>query len=114
VFHAVRHHLGKAEEASVPVAEALRVVTNNVIGLDLHPVAVTLAQVTYLLAMGPERLRARTGAAVGPCLLGRVDALGATRGEPVRLPGSTGCLATPIFSGPEAAFCGCSDGTTRH
>src|SRR5205823_2028270 len=30
--------------------------TRNVLGMDLHPVAVTLARVTYLLAIGRERL----------------------------------------------------------
>jgi len=35
---------------------ALSQLTNHVLGIDLHPVAVALARVTYLLAIGKERL----------------------------------------------------------
>lgn len=38
---------------------ALERVVDQVHGLDLHPVAVTLARVTYLLAITPERLADR-------------------------------------------------------
>lgn len=56
LFHAVRRHLAAAEEASVPLATALSGLTDRVLGIDLHPVAVALARVTYLLAIGRERL----------------------------------------------------------
>jgi SAM-dependent methyltransferase len=56
LFHAVRRHLAAADEAGVPLAEALSGLTNHVLGIDLHPVAVALARVTYLLAIGRERL----------------------------------------------------------
>lgn len=56
VFHAVRAYLGAADAAGHSVAEGLEGVTRHVIGMDLHPVAVTLARVTYLLAIGRERL----------------------------------------------------------
>lgn len=56
VFHAVRTYLAAADEAGVPITESVSTVTTHVIGMDVHPVAVTLARVTYLLAMGNERL----------------------------------------------------------
>ena len=45
-------------------------VTRNVVGMDLHPVAVTLARVTYLLAIGPERLAAERNPIRVPVFLG--------------------------------------------
>lgn len=56
LFHAVRAHLAAAEAAGVRVGDALAGLANTVIGVDLHPVAVALARVTYLLAIGRERL----------------------------------------------------------
>lgn len=56
VFHAVRRYLTTAEAAGVDTAEAVAGVTSHVVGIDVHPVAVTLARVTYLLAIGLERL----------------------------------------------------------
>jgi len=56
LFHAVRHYLAEAEAADVPLSQALRDTGERVIGMDLHPVAVTLARVTYLLAVGMERI----------------------------------------------------------
>jgi type I restriction-modification system DNA methylase subunit len=60
LFHAVRRYLDSALGAGVPAARALEGVTNSVFGMDLHPVAVALAQTTYLMAIGPERLAQRT------------------------------------------------------
>ncbi len=56
LFHAVRKHLNHAEATGQTVSQALDSVTANVYGMDLHPVAVTLARVTYLLAIGKNRL----------------------------------------------------------
>lgn len=56
VFHAVRRHLDAAAAAGHSLPDALAGVTQHVFGMDLHPVAVTLARVTYLLAIGRERL----------------------------------------------------------
>ena len=56
LFHAVRRYLAAAEGAGRPLADILRNVSRHVQGMDLHPVAVTLARVTYLLAIGRERL----------------------------------------------------------
>lgn len=55
LFHAVRHYLGRASDAGQGV-EAVGAVGEHVLGMDIHPVAVTLARVTYLLAIGRERL----------------------------------------------------------
>lgn len=56
VFHAVRRYLDAAAKARKKLPDAIRGVTHHVFGMDLHPVAVTLARVTYLLAIGRERL----------------------------------------------------------
>lgn len=63
LFHAVRRYLNAAEEAGLSLPSALSGLTRHVLGMDLHPVAVTLARVTYLLAIGRDRL---TDPARGP------------------------------------------------
>jgi hypothetical protein len=70
LFHAVRRFLTAAHEASMPLQDALERCTDHVFGLDVHPVAVLFARVTYLLAIGADRLRARTGALTIPVYLG--------------------------------------------
>jgi len=56
LFHAVRRYLDAAEEVGIPLASALNDLSGHVLGIDLHPVAVALARVTYLLAIGRDRL----------------------------------------------------------
>lgn len=56
LFHAIRPHFSAAEASGMAVPEQINGVTRHVIGMDLHPVAVTLARVTYLLAIGRDRL----------------------------------------------------------
>lgn len=56
LFHLVRRYLAAAKAAKLPLGEALAGLTRHVLGMDLHPVAVTLARVTYLLAIGRDRL----------------------------------------------------------
>jgi hypothetical protein len=56
LFHAARRYLAAAEAAGHSAASALAGLTRRVLGMDLHPVAVTLARVTYLLAIGRDRL----------------------------------------------------------
>ncbi|MEX2206666.1 MAG: N-6 DNA methylase [Myxococcota bacterium] len=58
LFHAVRRFIKAAETNGLSLKELFEGVTRSVVGLDLHPVAVTLARVTYLLAIGRERLAA--------------------------------------------------------
>ena len=57
LFHAIRRYVAAAAVAGVEVPDQITGVTRHVIGMDLHPVAVTLARVTYLLAIGRDRLR---------------------------------------------------------
>jgi hypothetical protein len=57
LFHAVRRFLNAADAAKIGNREALRKCTESIFGIDVHPVAVINARVTYLLAMGEERLR---------------------------------------------------------
>jgi len=69
LFHAIRHFLREAEE--VGQAEDLRAgeVCAQVAGMDIHPVAVIIARVTYLLALAPA-LATRKGALSIPVYLG--------------------------------------------
>lgn len=57
VFHAVRNYLAAADDSGIPSHQAVSGVTRMVTGMDLHPVAVTLARVTYLLAIGSRRIQ---------------------------------------------------------
>ncbi|MFD7311034.1 N-6 DNA methylase [Promicromonospora sp. NPDC059942] len=56
LFYAVRRYLSAADDAGWSLAETMHTVSSRVMGIDLHPVAVALARVTYLLALGRERL----------------------------------------------------------
>ena len=56
LFHAARRYLAEAEKAGLSLDSAISGLTRHVLGMDLHPVAVTLARVTYLLAIGRDRL----------------------------------------------------------
>ncbi len=58
LFHAVRRYVAAAEAAGWSGPDAIAGVTEHVMGVDVHPVAATLARVTYLLAIGPSRLQA--------------------------------------------------------
>lgn len=70
VFYAVRRQLAAAAAVGAPLPESLDRVTTSVFGVDLHPVAVSLAQATYLLAIGRERLSQRTTTLAIPVYLG--------------------------------------------
>jgi len=59
LFQAVRHYLNAAAEAGITDADAITGATEHVLGIDVHPVAITLARLTYLLAIGRDRLQAR-------------------------------------------------------
>lgn len=61
LFAAVRNVLRAADAAGMPNDEAVELVVNKVYGSDVHPVAVTLARVTYLLAIGLDRLHGDRG-----------------------------------------------------
>lgn len=69
LFHAVRRFLAAADAASIGNREALRQCVRQIVGIDVHPVAVQIARVTYLLALGEERLQDRPHLAI-PVYLG--------------------------------------------
>lgn len=56
LFHAIRRYLAAAEELGTDIDEAVQQATQHVVGIDVHPVAVTLARVTYLLALGRNNI----------------------------------------------------------
>lgn len=70
LFHAVRRFLEAARKARLSNPEALARCAGRVLGVDIHPVAVLIARVTYLLALGEERLRERPAALSIPVYLG--------------------------------------------
>lgn len=101
LFHSVRRFLLAAEEDGIELDEALQRCSEQVIGLDVHPVAVLFARVTYLLAIGPERLRQRRGELFVPVFLGdslqwrvrqffneKVIDIEVPEDKPLRFPGS--------------------------
>lgn len=69
LFHAIRSYLTKAESEHKGTAEAISGLVTHVLGIDVHPVAVALARVTYLLAIGNQRLQDRPAFTV-PVFLG--------------------------------------------
>ena len=72
LFHAVRNFIKEAEEAGLDEKLQAEEATNHIAGLDIHPVAVIIARVTYLLALAPVIAR-RAGSLSIPVYLG--DAL---------------------------------------
>lgn len=52
LFHAIRRKLAAARAAAISTADAVKACEREVRGLDVHPVAVIIARVTWLLAMG--------------------------------------------------------------
>ncbi len=73
LFHAARAVLDAADAAGLPAAEAARRAAENVAGVDIHPVAVVFARVTFLLALMPALREGHPGHITLPVHLG--DAL---------------------------------------
>lgn len=69
LFHAVRRVIAEAEEAGMAAATRAAEATTLVAGTDIHPVAVIIARVTYLLALAPA-LAGRSGELSIPVFLG--------------------------------------------
>jgi hypothetical protein len=69
LFHSVRNLLGEAEEAGMPQNARAAEACTLVAGTDIHPVAVIIARVTYLLALAPA-LAGRSGGLSIPVYLG--------------------------------------------
>jgi SAM-dependent methyltransferase len=70
LFHAIRSYLKAADDEDMTAAKAIRGLTGHVIGIDVHPVAVTLARVTYLMAIGTHRLQGHRQEFTVPVFLG--------------------------------------------
>ena len=79
LFWAVRRCIEACEAAGMSASEALESVTTRVFGIDVHPVAVALARVTYVLAIGTNRLRGPRPSLTIPVWLG--DSVGYQRGD---------------------------------
>lgn len=73
LFHAVRAVLSAAEATGVHPEEAVRRATQQIAGIDIHPVAVIFARATYLLALMPALPEGHPGSLTVPVYLG--DAL---------------------------------------
>jgi hypothetical protein len=69
VFHTVRRIIHAAEEQGWGNAQLLEHLQEHVFGLDIHPVSVLLARITYLLALG-DRLLGDRGVIWVPVHLG--------------------------------------------
>ena len=69
LFHAVRMLLAAAELDGLPAHEAVEKCCALVQGMDIHPVAVIFARVTWLLALG-KAVAARRGPIAVPVYLG--------------------------------------------
>ena len=72
LFHAIRRFLAEAEESGTPRELRAREAARLIVGIDIHPVAVIIARVCFLLALAPV-LAARRGNLKVPVYLG--DAL---------------------------------------
>lgn len=75
LFHAVRRILAEAEEAGVAQGDRAAEAARRVAGVDIHPVAVIIARVTFLLALAPALVGRRGGFNV-PVYLGDSMQLG--------------------------------------
>ena len=52
LFHALRRLIAAGREAGLPPSDIVAACADRVFGIDVHPVAVALARVTWLLALG--------------------------------------------------------------
>jgi len=59
IFHAVRRLLKAAEKERISVPDAIEKACRQIFGIDVHPVSIQIARVTFLLALGQERLKQR-------------------------------------------------------
>lgn len=69
LFHAIRNFLVEAAEAEMAPTLRAAEICGHVAGMDIHPVAVIIARVTYLLALAPA-LTHRAGGLSIPVYLG--------------------------------------------
>jgi hypothetical protein len=90
LFHAIRRKLAAANAVGLTRAAAVAACVQQVRGLDVHPVAVIIARVTWLLALGPA-IEERIGELHVPVYLGdamqwNLRQVGDTRDVVVQVP----------------------------
>jgi SAM-dependent methyltransferase len=108
LFHAIRRKLAAAEAAGLTRAEAVAVCVEQVRGLDVHPVAVIIARVTWLLALGPA-IEERVGELHVPVYLGdamqwNLRQVGDTRDVVVQVPDDAPLHVPAGFAEDQARF----------
>ena len=101
LFHAVRRVLAAADAAGLSSRQAVERASRCVFGIDVHPVAVQIARVTFLLALGEERLRQRPSELTIPVYLGdslqwNTQGLLADKEVLIEVPGEGPLLAFPF------------------
>jgi len=69
LFHAIRLFLVEAADAGLDPKQRASEISQHIAGMDIHPVAVIIARVTYLLALAPA-LAQRAGSIYVPVYLG--------------------------------------------
>jgi hypothetical protein len=108
LFHALRRLMAASDQAGWPPARALRAAMEQVRGIDVHPVAVIFARVTWLLAVA-DRVAARPPGFVIPVFLGdalqwNLRSLAGTRDLSVEVPGAAPLRVPVGFAEQQAAF----------
>jgi hypothetical protein len=100
LFHAVRKFFAAADVAGIPNPEAISQCCEKILGIDVHPVAVIIARVNYLLAIGEQRLREHAEFAVpvylGDSLQWNTTALLGRREVSIPVPASNATLNFPF------------------
>ncbi|MBI4296146.1 MAG: N-6 DNA methylase, partial [Chloroflexi bacterium] len=101
LFHAVRRLLKAAEDVGIPIPDTIDRACRQVFGIDVHPVSVQIARVTFLLAIGQERLKHRTSSLHIPVYLGdslqwNTRGIMAERDVLIEVPGSKELLEFPF------------------
>ncbi len=106
LFHAIRRLLRESDAQGNGNREALTLCCRLVLGVDVHPVAVLIARVTYLLALG-DRLRDRPAISIpvylGDSLQWNTEAFLSRREVVIRVPDSSEPLYFPLSVTADAA-----------
>ncbi len=108
LFHAIRRLIAAARAAHLPPSEIVAACADRVFGLDVHPVAVTLARVTWLLALG-DLAQDRPATLSVPVFMGdamqwNLRPLGATAEVLVEVPGGPPLRVPAGLAGDQHLF----------
>ena len=108
LFHAIRRKLAAAEAAGLTRGSAVAACVQQVRGLDVHPVAVIIARVTWLLALG-QAIEERIGELHVPVYLGdamqwNLRQIGNARDVIVTVPDDTPLYVPAGFAEDQARF----------